>query len=331
MTSKEMLDAIRPAIAAHVRLRGLASMRTTGPLLTLIVLIITFTILNENFLTTDNGLNILRQSTILLVAALAGTFIILMGSIDISVGSVMSLVGMTGAMLMRDHGQWAVLIVLLFGLACGVLNGILFAYARLPSFLVTLGTLFLLQGLTKQVSGGVPVGVASESTIGRIFAGQVGNFPVTAFWALGLTAVAIFVATRMKFGRYMYAIGGGESVAKLSGVPVQRYKFYAFIVAGGLAGFAGLLLMFRLQGADPGMGSSFLLPAIAAVVVGGTPLTGGIGGPTRTLLGVLIIAILSNGMDLAAVDPFIEEIIFGGVVILAVAMTMDRKQVSVIK
>ena len=312
-------------------LRRLPPTRTVGPPLALVALIITFSILSSNFVTVDNGLNILRQSSVLLVAALAGTFVIVMGSIDISVGSVMSLTGMTGAMLIQDHGPWFVLLTLLFGFACGLLNGGLFAYAKLPSFLVTLGTLFVIQGVTNRVSGGASIGVTPGSTVGSVFGGQVGRVPVTAFWALGLTIVAAFVASRTKFGRYMYAIGGGENVARLSGVPVQRYKFYAFVVSGTLAGLAGLLLMFRLQGGDPQMGSSFLLPAIAAVVVGGTPLTGGIGGPIRTLLGVLIISILTNGMNLTSVDPFVEQIIYGVVVIAAVAMTMDRREGRLVK
>jgi ribose transport system permease protein/putative xylitol transport system permease protein len=313
------------------QLRRLPPLRVVGPPFALVALLVTFSILSSSFLTVDNGLNILRQSSVLLVVALAGTFVIVMGSIDISVGSIMSLTGMTGAMLMQDHGPWFVLLTLLFGLASGVLNGGLFAYAKLPSFLVTLGTLFVIQGVTNRVSGGASIGVMPGSTVGEIFGGQVGRVPVAAFWALGLTILAGFVAARTKFGRYMYALGGGENVARLSGVPVQRYKFYAFVVSGTLAGLAGLLLMFRLQGGDPQMGSSFLLPAIAAVVVGGTPLTGGVGGPIRTLLGVLIISILTNGMNLTSVDPFVEQIIYGVVVIAAVAMTMDRREGSLVK
>jgi ribose transport system permease protein/putative xylitol transport system permease protein len=174
--------------------------------------------------------------------------------------------------------------------------------------------------------------VTPGSTVGSLLGGNAfGSFPTAALWALAVTLVCILVAARAKFGRYMYAIGGGEAVARLSGVPVRRYKFYAFVVAGGLAALAGLLLLFRLQGGDARMGDTFLLPGIASVVIGGTPLTGGMGGPARTVLGVFMVAILRNGMDLAAVDPFIEQIIFGGVVIAAVALTMDRKHISIMK
>lgn len=318
--------------AVSVRIGQLPSARTLGPVVALVVMVVTFSALNEQFLTTANGLNVLRQAMVLLVVALGQTFVILMGSIDISLAAIMSLVGMSGALLMRDHGEWAVLFALLIGLAAGALNGWLFAYLRLPSFLVTLGSLFFIGGIALYISGGRSVPVTPGSTVGSIFGGNVaGSFPTAAFWALAATVLAILVAARTKFGRYMYAIGGGEAVARLSGVPVRRHKFYAFVVAGGLAGLAGLLLLFRLQGGDARMGDSFLLPSIAAVVIGGTPLTGGMGGPARTVLGVLMIALLKNGMDLAAVDPFIEQIIFGAVVILAVALTMDRRQISLMK
>lgn len=259
-------------------------MRTIGPSLAFVALFLAFSVLSPSFLTVENALNILRQSCNLLVVALAGTFVIVSGSIDISVGSVMSLTGMTGALLISRYGDWSLPLALLFGVACGAANGFLFAYARLPSFLVTLGTLFVIQGVTNLASGGAALAVQPDSVFGRIFGGQIGLFPAAAFWALGLAALAAFVARRTKFGRYMYAIGAGENVARLSGVPVRRFKFYAFLVSGTLAGLAGVLLLFRLQGGDPNMGTPFLLPAIAAVVVGGTPLTGGLGGPVRTLL-----------------------------------------------
>jgi ribose/xylose/arabinose/galactoside ABC-type transport system permease subunit len=313
-------------------LRRFATARTLGPVLVLVAMIVTFSVLNDRFFSQENGLQILRQGTVLLVAALGQTFVVLMGSIDISAGAIMTLVGLTGALLLRDvSSEWIVLLVLLFGVAAGALNGFLFAYVRLPSFLVTIGALFYLGGISLLLSRGSSIPVDTGTTVSSIFGGDVGGFPVAGFWALGIALVGILVAARTRFGRYMYAIGGGEIVAALSGVPVRRYKFYAFVLSGALAGFAGLLLMFRLQGGDPNMGDSFLLPIIAAVVIGGTPLTGGLGGPGRTMLGVLIITVLQNGMDLAAVDPFAAEIVFGAVVILAVAMTMDRKQIVLMK
>ena len=333
--AKEITHEARDAIAGpslHQRmLSHPPSLAAVGPWVALVSLILVFSLLNSRFFSVDNGLNIVRQASVLLVLGLAATFIILMGSIDLSVGSIVSLAGMTGSILIRDHGELAILLVLLIALACGALNGVLFAYGRLPSFLVTLGTLFALNGVTLYVSGGIAVVVQPGLTIASIFSGDLWRIPCIALWAVGLLIVCMFVSKRTRFGRYMFAIGGGETVSKLSGVPVARYKFYAFVVAGLLAGIGGILLMFRINGGDPAMGEPFLLPTIAAVVMGGTPLTGGVGGPHRTLLGVLIITILSNGMNLALVDPFLQNVVLGAVVIVAVALTMDRRRVSLIK
>jgi ribose/xylose/arabinose/galactoside ABC-type transport system permease subunit len=307
------------------------SLAAVGPWVALASLILVFSLLNSRFFSVDNGLNVVRQASVLLVLGLAATFIILMGSIDLSVGSVVSLSGMSAAILVRDHGELAILLVLLIALACGALNGALFAYGKLPSFLVTLGTLFALNGVTLYVSGGIAVVVQPGLKLESVFSGDIWRIPCIAVWAVGLLLVCMFVSKRTRFGRYMFAIGGGETVSKLSGVPVARYKFYAFVVAGLLAGIGGILLMFRISGGDPAMGEPFLLPTIAAVVMGGTPLTGGVGGPHRTLLGVLIITILSNGMNLALVDPFLQNVVLGGVVIIAVALTMDRRRVSLVK
>jgi ribose/xylose/arabinose/galactoside ABC-type transport system permease subunit len=304
---------------------------TYGPWLALIAMIVIFPMFNGRFLSTTNGLNILRQSSVLLVLALSATFVVLMGSIDLSVGSVVSLCGMGGAILLADYGEPAVFLVLLIGLAAGSLNGLLFSYGKLPSFLVTLGTLFALQGVTLYWSDGIASVVDPKLTVSTYFSGDLWQIPVITLWAIGVLLATMFVASKTRFGRYMYAIGGGENASLLSGVPVRRYKFYAFAIGGLLAGFGGMLLMFRINGGDPTMGEPFLLPAIAAVVMGGTPLTGGVGGPHRTLLGVLIITILSNGMNLARVDAFLQDVVLGSVVVVATALTMDRSRVTLVK
>jgi len=306
--------------------------RTGGPVIVLAVLIVTFTILSSSFLTADNAVNILRQSSVLMVLALAGTFVILMGSIDLSVGSTVTLAGCIGALLVRDSGEGWVLLVPIIGLLAGLVNGILFAYVGLPSFLVTLGTFFAFNGLALYLIDGTPVPVASDEGIGALFSGNVvGDIPAVAVWALAALLVCMFVAKYTRFGRFMYAIGGGEPVARLSGVPVRRYKLYAFVVAGLLASIGGIMLLFRVGAGTPDMGGPFLLPAIAAVVMGGTALTGGIGGPHRTFLGVLVLAILVNGMQVAEVHPFLQVVVQGVAVIVAVALTMDRTKLSLVK
>ncbi|MBV9232110.1 MAG: ABC transporter permease, partial [Chloroflexi bacterium] len=297
----------------------------------LVLLMLVFTVLNPRFLSPLNFVNILRQSSVLMVVALAETFIIMMGSIDLSMSSIITLCGLVGAMLIRDHGEWAVLLVLVIGILCGLLNGLLFAYAKLPSFLVSLGTLFALNGLALFFSNGQPVEV-NAGFLSDVFTGDsFGFLPNIALWAASTLLIAAFVASRTKFGRLMYAIGGGEKVARLSGVPVERYKVYAFLVSGLLAAFGGMLLMFRIAAGTPDMGSPFLLDSIAAVVMGGTALTGGIGGPYRTLIGVLVITILSNGMNIANIHPYLQIFIRGVVVIAAVALTIDRSKIALVK
>jgi ribose transport system permease protein/putative xylitol transport system permease protein len=324
--------AVLETAASRPPQRRWPTLAVAGPWLALVLLIVIFSFLNGNFFSVRNGINILQQAAVLIVLSLGGTFVILMGSIDLSVGSIVSMAGMTAAVMIRDHGEWGVLFAPIVGAAVGAVNGLLYAYARLPSFLTTLGTLFAVNGLTLYFSQGTAVSLNPDLSIASIFNGSVaGGVPCIALWALAALAIATFAARRTRFGRYLYAIGGGETVAKLCGVPVARFKFYAFVASGFLAGFAAILLMLRISGSDPAMGAPLLLPAIAAVVRGGTPLTGGVGGPHRTLLGVLIITILQNGMNLADVNPFLQDVVLGCGVIAAVAVNMDRRGVFLVK
>ncbi len=317
--------------ARRLDLRKYSDLRSIGPLIILPVLVIVFTSLNSRFFSSENLLNVVRQSSVLMVLAMAATFVILMGSIDLSVGSIVTLSGLTGAVLIRDHGELAVLLIPLIGLAGGAINGALFAYGKLPSFLVTLGTLYAFQGLALYIGEGTSVPLAIGLKLDPIVNGEVLGIPSIALWAILLLVIGILVLRYTRFGRYTYVLGGGESVARLSGVPVARYKFYVFLISGLLASLAGLLLMFRNGGGDPNMGTSLLLPTIAAVVMGGTPLTGGVGGVHRTVLGVLIITVLSNGMTLANVHPYLQVVIQGCVVIAAVALAMDRSRLTLVK
>jgi ribose transport system permease protein/putative xylitol transport system permease protein len=307
------------------------SMRVVGPLIILPILVIVFQMLNTRFLTGENIKTIVQQASVLLVVAGGATFVILMGSIDLSVGSLISVCGVSGALLVQDHGEWAVILIPLIGIAAGAINGLLFSYGKLPSFLVTLGTLYGFNGLALYIVSGSSVPLQPGSALGKVFAGTFLGLPTIALWAALITAILMVVARWTRFGRYTYVIGGGEAVARLSGVPVRRHKFFIFMLSGLLAGLGGMLDMFFIQGGDPNMGTAFLLPTIAAVVMGGTPLTGGVGGPHRTILGVLIITVLNNGMTLANVDPYLQIVIQGLVVVAAVALAMDRSRLSLIK
>ncbi len=302
-----------------------------GPVVVLVLLFVIFSVLSPNFLTGSNMVNILSELAVLLVVALAGTFIVIMGSIDLSVGSTVTLAGLAGAVLIQHLGPWALLLIPVIGLGCGLVNGILFSYAKLPSFLVTLGGLFAFNGIALYASGGAPTSVDVPS-IGRYFSGYALSWlPAITVWALLVLVASIGIGRYTRFGRIIYAIGGGERVAVLSGINARRYKLYAFLFSGLLCGIAALLLVFRINAGTPDMGTGYLLTSLAAVVMGGTSLSGGVGGPHRTLLGVLIISVLSNGMNVAQVDPFLQTVAQGVAVVVAVALTIDRSKQGLIK
>ena len=275
-----------PPALERLPIVGRLKVRQLVPVLSLLLIIVAFSG-SPNFFSVPNLENILRQLPVLLLVAVGQTFVILTGSIDLSVATVISLSGAVAAVLIDDYGEAALLIAPLVGGAVGLVNGLLVAKARLPSFLVTLGTLFAIRGLAQLVTGGVPqpyVGPTSlELTSGTFSIGSLEVTYITAI-VLGIVAVATLFAVLTTSGHYIYAVGGGEVAARLAGVKVDRYKIMAFVLSGFFAGLAGMVLTMRAQSATPLMGEPFLLTSIAAVVVGGTSLLGGVGGPQWTLL-----------------------------------------------
>ena len=281
----------------------------------------------------QNIVNILRHSAVLLIVACGSIFIILQGSIDLSVGSIVTLTGIAAAILVRDYqfGIWAIPAAMLGGGAAGFINGVFFAYGKVPSFLVTLGALFYLNGLALLLSGGQAVQVMDRNYLNITSGSLIGALPNIALWSFFVFVVISMIGTYTKFGRYMYAIGGGERVARLSGIPVDRFKLYSFILSGLLCGLAGALMVARLQAGSPRMGEGLVLDSIAAVVISGTALTGGVGGAHRTILGVFIIGILSNGLNVNAVAPDIQIILKGSIMVGAVFLTIDRTKIDSLK
>ncbi len=302
-----------------------------APVAVLLALLAGFSLLSEHFLTLDNMLAIFRSSAVLMVIALGSMVVILIGGIDLSVGSVLTLSAFVGATLASAAGTTDYLLVLpVVGLLCGAVNGAVVAYGRMPSFLVTLGGLFAYNGLANYMSDGQPISLPLLGA-GDWFAGSVVGVSVIGLWAVGVMVFSILWLRFTRLGRHIYALGGNERTARLVGVPVERVKLQAFMISGLFAGFAGLMLAMRTSSASPRMGDSLLLPAIAAVVMGGIPLSGGRGGPLNVTLGVVVIAILSNGMVLAALNPHVQQIVMGTVVVLAVAITLDRGKDDVVK
>jgi ribose transport system permease protein len=302
------------------------------PIVGVLGLAIYFTMQSPGFVSTQNFSLILLDAAVLLIVAIGASWVIVMGSIDLSNGAIVILAGFVVGTFVQSQPVWvAILIGLAVAACCGALNGVLFAYLRLPSFLVTLGSSMILTGIGLVFVGGRTVQIFNPQFTSISQGEIIPGLPNVVLWALVIFVIETFVGFRTRFGRYTLLIGGGEQVANLSGIPVRRYKFYAFLVSGILSGIAGVLLASRLSSASPGVGGDLMLLSIAAVVMSGTPLTGGIGGAHRTILGVLVISMLNNGLSGMGVGPFERNIIQGIVVIVAVASTIDRSRLSVLK
>ncbi len=298
----------------------------------LLLMFVGLSLASSNFLTVDNGLNVLRQISINLCLSIGMTLVILSGVIDLSVGSVLALAGAVASGLLRNGialpalGVWlqftvfgAVLAGLLVGLTLGWFNGCVITRFALPPFVATLGTLSVARGLTQLWTRGFPItGLGPE--FGFIGTGHFFGLPMPVWISGALVAVFTLVTRKTRFGRYLYAVGGNERAAQLTGLNLRRIRIGVYALGGGLAGVAGLILTARLDSATPSAGIGYELDSIAAVVIGGTSLNGGRGSVPGTVLGCLIIGVLNNGLVLLEVSPFWQQVIKGFVILLAVAL-----------
>lgn len=300
----------------------------------LVVCVIFFTIMNPRFISLDNLMNILRQGGPLFIVSFGLVGVILIGSIDISSDGLLSLAGVSAVMLaniVQDGGGWlSVLLGTGIGLVFGVFMGFLVSYVRLPSFLVTYGTSTICRGIALIVSGGI-----AQNTMfvqfKKLGSGSVGFLPTLAIFAAVILIFMVVLTTKTKYGRSLYAMGSNEWVAGLCGLPTRKYKMIAFTVAGACTGLAGVLMSARLGAGTHSQGQGMSLDAIAAVVMGGTSLSGGKGSVTRTITGVFVILMLNNGLNLMGVSPHVQILVKGIVVILAVAASSDWKSKDIVK
>ena len=300
------------------------------PVLLLLALVIVFSALSPRFLHINNLLIVAQQAVVLLVAALGMTFVIIAGSIDLSVGAIVALSALATAWSVPTLGVAAVVPACLVGLACGLANGIVVAKGKVPSFIVTLGAMVIYRGIVLFFTRGAPISIDDETFL-DVFSGRVFGIPSSAIIALGLIAITLVILNLTVFGREVRAVGGGERIAFLTGIKVDRVKIGLFALLGLLCGMAGLLQGARAMAATAQLGEGLELDVIAAVVVGGTPLTGGVGSIQGTILGALIITTLSNGMNSIGLDPYFQNIVKGGVLVLSVFVTIDRKKIGIIK
>ena len=307
------------------------SYQRLAPLVVLVVLASVFAVLSPSFLTPANARNILLLSSILLIASSGATFVILMGSIDLSVGAVASIAGVIAALTVPQFSYGAILLGVAAGLLVGLVNGLLFVYLRIPSILVTLGTATSLTGIVLFLSDGGSVPIRDQAFIAITQSELIPFVPSIIFFAIVVYAFCVLIGERTRFGRMSLAIGGDEQTAALVGVKVDLVKIQAFALSGALAGLAGALLASRLGTGTATMGEFLMLETITAVVVGGTAITGGAGSVARTLLGVLVVAILSNGMNIIALHPYLQTVIKGFVILLAVIAMNGRAMAGKMK
>ncbi|MFI6564671.1 substrate-binding domain-containing protein [Streptomyces sp. NPDC050534] len=298
-----------------------------GALTALIVLLIALSALSGDFLTTDNLLNVGVQAAVTAVLAFGVTFVIVSAGIDLSVGSVAALSATVLAWSATSHGVPVVLAVVLSvltGIAAGLVNGFLIAYGKLPPFIATLAMLSVARGLSLVISEGSPIPFPdSVSHLGDTLGGWL-PVPVLVMIVMGL--IAAFVLGRTYIGRSMYAIGGNEEAARLSGLRVKKQKLAIYAFSGLFAAVAGIVLASRLSSAQPQAADGYELDAIAAVVIGGASLAGGTGKASGTLIGALILAVLRNGLNLLNVSAFWQQVVIGVVIALAVLLdTLRRK------
>ena len=301
--------------------------RQFGTVIGLAALCVVLWILTPYFMTVSNLLNIAEQTSINAIVAVGMTFVILSGGIDLSVGSIVALSGVVLGSALQG-GQpvpVALLLALVVGLACGLGNGALISWGGLPPFIVTLGTMSIARGAALLYTEGRPVS-GFDAAFRVLATGRVGFIPAPVIAMVVVYAIAHFGLTRTTFGRYVYAIGGNEEATRLSGVAIRFHKTMIYGVSGLMSAAAAVILTARLNSAQPIAGMMYELDAIAATVIGGTSLMGGDGSLGGTLVGALIMGVLRNGLNLLGVSSFIQQLVIGAVIILAVLMDMAFKR-----
>jgi ribose transport system permease protein len=301
--------------------------RRFGTLIGLVLLCVALWALSPYFLTVSNLLNIAEQTSINAIVAVGMTFVILSCGIDLSVGSIVAVSGvLLGMSLHAAHPlPLSLLIALAAGTACGALNGVLIDRGRLPPFIVTLGMMSIARGAALVVTEGRPIS-GFDAAFRSLATARVAFIPAPVIIMVGVYVIAHFVLSRTTFGRYVYAIGGNEEAARLSGVRLHLHKPSIYAVSGLTSGIAAIILTARLNSAQPIAGMMYELDAIAATVIGGTSLMGGEGSLGGTLIGALIMGVLRNGLNLLGVSSFLQQIVIGGVIVGAVLVDTMLKR-----
>lgn len=306
-----------------------SSLREIGIIIAFFVILIILMILSPNaFAKPANLVNILKQASINGILAMGMMFVIISGGIDLSVGSIVALAGVVAATFAHPNEYPLIVSIVLsavIGAGVGLFNGISVAYGNIPPFIVTLGTMTIVRGMALIAANGQPV-----FNVTKAFEGIAGGFvfdvvPRLVVYFVVIAIICAFIITRTVFGRRVYAIGGNETAARVSGINVNRIKVAVYTLSGFLAGLSGLLLASRLISGNPTSGQSYELDAIAAVIIGGVSMSGGAGKWYGTIIGALLIAVIGNGLDILNVSSHFQLIIKGSIIIVAVLLDMKGK------
>lgn len=338
-----MSDQTLSSLPQKRRLLTASGLHKLSALATLVLLVFVFSFGNDAFLSVNNGLTILLQTAVIGLLALGMTLVIITGGIDLSVGSVLALSGVITGLAIKAGVPVppAMVLGVMTGAAAGFVNGLVITKMRITPFVATLGMMMIARGLALQLTGAAPI-----SRLGELF-GELGNgslfrvvemrangfpnviFPGIPYPAILLAIMALLTAyllTRRQTGRHIFAIGSNEEAAHLSGVNVHRTKITAYTISGAFAGVAGMVLMSRLATIQPNEGVMYELDAIAASVIGGASLMGGVGSISGAMIGAFIIGVLRNGLNMAGTSSFIQQILIGLVVIAAVYIDQMRNR-----
>jgi ribose transport system permease protein len=302
----------------------------------LLALVVVFSVASPNFLQTQNILAILQATSVNGVLAVAATLVIITGGIDLSVGTLMTFCAVIAGVILTNYGlpmPLGLAGALLTGLVCGTISGFVIAKLKVPPFIATLGMMLILKGLSLVISGTKPIyfndtpgfnQIALGSIVGSVFPAVPIPNGVLVLFAVAL--IAAFVLSKTALGRYTFALGSNEEAVRLSGVNVDRWKIAVYATAGSICGVAGILIASRLNSAQPALGQGYELDAIAAVVIGGTSLSGGRGTVLGTLIGALIISVLANGLRILSVAQEWQTVVTGTIIILAVYADILRRR-----
>lgn len=307
------------------KLKGIESSKYSIYLILLLVVVVA-SFLSPNFLSSDNLFNVLRQVAVITILAYGAMTLIIGGMIDLSAGAVMAFAGVVSVMTYKASGSLlaAILAGIAIGMICNLVSAFVVATLHTPAFIVTLGMMLMARGAVLELTQGQNVLQLGDFIL--IGQGNLGWVPIPVLILLIITAIIWYLMNQTRYGRSVYAVGGNEEAARAAGIPVERVKYQAFLVNGALVGMAGVIFMSRVNAGLPNAGVGYELNAITAPIIGGTSFSGGVGTVIGTLAGALIVGVLSNIMNLIGVGSYIQQIVMGLIIIVAVAYDVFSKR-----